>query len=58
MILVVPPGAESAPISHGTTSYAAFRADHTDPTSLWLVDVPREAAVHLMHNAGFYPWIQ
>ena len=57
MILVVPPGAEDAPISHGTTTYRPYRADHIDPdNSLWLVDVPPEVAVHLMHNAGFYRW--
>jgi hypothetical protein len=56
VILVLPAGAESAPISHGTTSYPPFRADHTDPASPWLVDVPPEVAVHLCHNAGFHPW--
>jgi hypothetical protein len=55
MILVVPRGAQDYPISHGTTDYRPFRADHTDPHSLWLVDVPPEVAVHLVHNGGFYP---
>lgn len=57
MILVCPAGAADYPISHGTTNYRAYRADHTDPDNpVWLVDVPPEVAVHLCHNAGFYPW--
>jgi len=51
--LLVPIGAESAPISHGTTQYPAYRADHSDPDSRWLVDVPATVAIHLMHNGGF-----
>ena len=53
--LVCPPGAADAPISHGTKQYHPFLADHTDPNSLWLVDVPPEVARHLLHNGGFYP---
>jgi hypothetical protein len=56
MILVCPPGAEAAPISHGTTAYVPYRADHTNPSSLWLVEVPPEVGQHLMHNGGFYQW--
>ena len=57
MILVVPPGAADAPISHGTTIYRPYRADHTNPDDpLWLVEIPPEHAIHFMHNAGFYPW--
>jgi hypothetical protein len=55
MILVVPPGAECAPISHGTAKYHPYRADHTNPNSQWLVEVPPEVARHLIHNGGFYP---
>jgi len=55
MILIVPPGAESAPISHGTAQYFPYRADHNNPTSPWLVEVPPEVARYLIHNAGFYP---
>ena len=60
MILVVPLGAEQYPISHGTTQYIPYRADHTDPSAIqtWLVDIPNEHAQHFMHNAGFYPWKQ
>jgi hypothetical protein len=58
MILVVPIGAEQYPISHGTTQYRPFLADHTDKSTYptWLVDMPAEHAQHFMHNAGFYPW--
>jgi hypothetical protein len=55
MILVVPPGAESAPISHGTAQYQPYRADHTDSSGRWLVEVPPEVARYLIHNAGFCP---
>ena len=55
MILVCPPGAENAPISHGTAKYDPYRADHTNPNSLWLVEVPPEVGLYLIHNAGFYP---
>jgi hypothetical protein len=55
MILVVPGGdAHTYPISHGTESFEPYRADKADPNSLWLVDVPGEVAVHLLHNAGFF----
>jgi hypothetical protein len=58
MILVVPIGAEQYPISHGTTQYIPYRADHTDNSAIqvWLVDIPNEHAHYFMHNAGFYPW--
>jgi hypothetical protein len=48
-----PPGAQDGAISHGSTQYIPYRADHRDPMSPWLVDVPREAAFHLCRNAGF-----
>jgi hypothetical protein len=53
VILVVPPGAESAPISHGDQSYHAWREDHRDPGGKWLVAVPLEVAKHLTWNGGF-----
>jgi hypothetical protein len=51
--LVVPIGAESAPISHGMTQFPPYLADHMDLASRWLVDVPAEIAAHLTHNGGF-----
>jgi hypothetical protein len=53
MTLVVPPGAEGYPISHGTEQFQPYRADHTDPASLWLVDMPAHAAQAMIHNGGF-----
>ncbi len=55
--LLVTRGAEAAPISEGTTAFVPYRADHTDPDSPWLVDVPPETAARLCHNNGFarYP---
>jgi hypothetical protein len=50
--LVCPPGAESAPISHGETAYRAYRVHKA--SDVWLVDVPVEVARCLMWNAGFY----
>jgi hypothetical protein len=50
--LVCPPGAESAPISHGETAYWAYRADKG--SNVWLVDVPVEVARYLTWNGGFY----
>jgi len=52
--LVCPEGAADYPISHGTTSYRAFLADHLDPQSRWLVSVPPHVAVHLIHRGGFF----
>jgi hypothetical protein len=42
--LVCPPGAQSAPISHGDKGYEAYRADRRDPSLAWLVDCPRSVA--------------
>ena len=50
--LVVPPGAQDYPISHGTESFAPYREDHTK-RSRWLVDVPPEVAQHLIGVGGF-----
>ena len=55
MILVCPAGAETAPISHGTTAYEAYREDIHSPHSRWLVAVPRYVAVHLCRVGGFAP---
>lgn len=52
-ILVVPPGAESALISHGVRSFQPFLENPRDPRALWLVDVPDEPAVHFCHTGGF-----
>ena len=51
--LVCPPGAPDYPISHITTKYRPYLADPNDEASDWLVDVPREAADHLLHKGGF-----
>ena len=53
LTLIVPNGAQDAPISHGIESFSPYREDHTNPASRWLVEVSREAAVHFLHNAGF-----
>lgn len=50
--LICPPGAADAPMSHGAVGYRAYLADHRDPQSVWLVDVPREAAPYFL-KAGF-----
>lgn len=50
--LVCPPGAESAPISHGETAYRAYRVHKA--SDVWLVDVPFGVARYLMWNGGFY----
>jgi hypothetical protein len=55
LTLVVPAGAEAAAISHGTREYKPFRADHLDPSSLWLVRMPPDVADHYLRgNTGFY----
>ena len=50
--LVCPPGAESAPISHGETAYRAYRVHKA--SDVWLVDVPIGVARYLTWNGGFY----
>jgi hypothetical protein len=50
--LVCPLGAESAPISHGTTAFRSYRAHKA--SDLWLADVPVGVAQHFLWNAGFY----
>jgi hypothetical protein len=52
--LVAPPGAESAPISHGEVSYRAYRVHKA--SDIWLVDVPREVAFYLCRAGGFWPY--
>lgn len=53
--LICPPGAELAAVSHGDRGFEPYR-EH-GRTGLWLVDVPREAAVPLCRVGGFrlYP---
>jgi hypothetical protein len=55
--LVVPVGADDFPISHGTVDYqpSVYRADHTDPNSKHLLDVPPNVAEPFIHKGGFYP---
>jgi hypothetical protein len=53
LTLQCPPGAEGAPISHGAVGYRAYLLDLRDPHSPWLVDVPLEAARHLLRS-GFH----
>jgi hypothetical protein len=53
VILVLPPGAEDAPICHGDESFAPYRENARDPASDWLVEVTPEAAVQLLHKGGF-----
>ncbi len=53
VILVVPPGANDAPICHAHESFDPYREDHLDPASQWLVAVTPEAAVALLHKGGF-----
>ena len=53
VILVCPPGAETAPISHGDREFLPYREVHTDPHSRWLVVVPKEAAIHFCRTGGF-----
>jgi hypothetical protein len=53
MTLVCPPGAADGLISHGTQHFAPYRENHRNPDSRWLVDVPSEAAQHLLYKGGF-----
>lgn len=52
--LICPPNAEAMPISHGTTAFRPYLADPRDSGSVWLVDVPLDAARHFV-GAGFWP---
>jgi len=51
-VLICPPGAESAPISHGATNYEPYR-EHGRAGGAWLVEVPIEAAGPLLRVGGF-----
>ncbi len=53
VILVVPPGANDAPICHAGESFEPYRLDYRDPQSIWLVAVTHDAAVALLHKGGF-----
>jgi hypothetical protein len=50
--LVCPVGAESAPVSHGSDGFEAFR-EHGPGWGRWLVDVPAAAAAHFCRTGGF-----
>jgi hypothetical protein len=55
LTLVVPPGAEDAPIAHGLRVFKPYRADPLDPDSGWLVRMPPDVAAQYLHgNTGFY----
>ena len=56
--LILPAGAQDGLISYGTQKFMPFRADHLDPASALMVNVPRHVAEHFCHNAGFYPMPQ
>jgi hypothetical protein len=53
MMLVLPPGARDGTIAFGDHEFLPYRADHRDPASVWLVDMPPEIARHFIHNGGF-----
>ena len=55
VVLICPPGAEAAPISHGPVSYQAFPEEPGNAHSRWLVRVPRFAAYHFCRVGGFVP---
>lgn len=52
-ILILPPGAEDAPVSHGKDCFPQYREDTKDPNTRWLVEVPDHAAQHFCLNGGF-----
>jgi hypothetical protein len=54
VVLVCPPGAQDAPISHGDVAYAPYREDIEDPHSRWLVKVPPHVSVPLCRVGGFF----
>jgi len=49
--LVCVPGSETAPVGFGDRGFEAYR-EHGPGRAKWLIDVPREAAFHLI-RAGF-----
>jgi hypothetical protein len=51
--LICPVGAQDGLISHGDRSYHAYRANHLDPQSYWLVDVPLQVSFYLCRVGGF-----
>ena len=54
--LICPPGASDGTIAHGDTQYHAYRANHLDPRSRWLVDLPDHIASHfVVSGLGFWP---
>jgi hypothetical protein len=54
LTLVCPPGAQDGKISEGAEEFVPYRENHLNPSSRWLVRVPRHVAQHLCWNAGFY----
>jgi hypothetical protein len=50
IVLVVPHGAEDAPISHGDKNWEPYREN-----GRWLVAVPRHVALPLCKTGGFWP---
>lgn len=54
IVLICPAGAELAPISHGDRCYEPYGED-IHRHSRWLVEVPRDVAVHRCKIGGFYP---
>jgi hypothetical protein len=54
--LIVPAGAELAPISHGDRNWVPYREDVENPHSRWLVRVPRgEISYWFCQKGGFRP---
>jgi len=54
VLLVVPAGGESAPISHGDQAYPCWPETPGSATTRWLCRVPRNVAAHLCNRGGFY----
>jgi hypothetical protein len=55
IVLICPPGAADAPISHGSVAYTPWPEEPGNPRSRYLVRVPRYAAYHLCRVGGFVP---
>jgi hypothetical protein len=51
--LICPPGAESAPISHGPTAYWAYPEVPGSGNGRFLVRVPKYVSFHLLRVGGF-----
>jgi hypothetical protein len=55
VVLICPPGAETAPISHGPVGYQAYPEEPGNAHSRWLVKVPRHVSFYLREKGGFWP---